>query len=173
MGNRRQVVEVRWQLHQINIMYSHHSVCVTSVHACSSSSCALLLVHLHPSQRSQTAVFNMHLSVSGINSQTHFVDQVLIILMYALAQSKHDSSSSSPLALSIAWSLFHSRFKSTNLFHCRLVVSSLLPSWTRREPVLVLNSFLFLLFVCLWVCLWVCYHDNWKLHISILTKLDL
>ena len=29
------------------------------------------------------------------------------------------------------------------------------------------------LFVCLWVCLWVCYHDNSKLHASILTKLGL
>jgi len=29
------------------------------------------------------------------------------------------------------------------------------------------------LWVCLFVCLWVCYHDNLKLHVSILTKLGL
>ena len=27
--------------------------------------------------------------------------------------------------------------------------------------------------VCVWVCLWVCYHDNLKLHASIITKLGL
>jgi len=57
----------------------------------------------------------------------------------------------------------------------RVLIKILITLRAKLSGTVYCNRYFLGLFVCVcgFVCLWVCYHDNSKLHASILTKLGL
>ena len=86
------------------------------------------------------------------------------------------------LAVSDSWNMTYSRLLTTTLSSLMLTskhlwldctVQHLFTSSVSYLHCALASSAVYCSWSCLWVCLWVCYHNNSKLHASILTKLSL
>ena len=88
------------------------------------------------------------------------------------------------LAVSDSWNMTYSRLLTTTLSSLMLIskhlwwtvlcnVQHLFTSSVSYLHCVLASSAVYCNWSCLWVCVWVCYHNNSKLHASILTKLSL